>query len=120
MTNPEIPPIEVVKDPPFPWGRDTLANHEEKSFDDENALKAQKTKNDLTWLKVYGLITVFIAIFLTLLFVVMIVVLSVHYMGHKDWAWLDAERLSKIQTIVFSSTLGSIVSSVITKQISKS
>lgn len=41
----------------------------------------------------------------------------IHYI--TPWCWLTPEQLSKIQSVIFSGSLGAIVSAYMQKQLSK-
>ncbi len=117
MANVPPPPPEIENLPK--WADDGQAKQEEKNWPDEEALRGQRNKNDLLWLKCYGVIVVLVAIFVTVLFVSSIGIWAFNYLMPEKWHWLSPEQLSKIQSILFSGGLGGIVTSIVQKHISK-
>lgn len=114
----DVPPPPDGLEPPL-WAVDSLAHKEEKLFPDEQALRGQKAKNDLTWLWVYGWVVVAMMIVFALLFLSSIVSWAWHYVMPVSWSWLTDDQLSKIQSVIFSGSLGGIVSIIAQKQLSK-
>ncbi|MEX1035964.1 MAG: hypothetical protein WDZ54_08410 [Sneathiella sp.] len=99
------------------WSEDKQARLEEKNWDNEDKLRGQKVANDIIWLKVYGLLIVVVTVVFTALFLASLVIWSVHYL--TPYGWLNPEQLSKIQSVIFSGSLGAIVSTVLQKQLQK-
>ena len=112
------PPPHGAADRPS-WASSGLASNEEKNWDNEHKLKGQRQSNDLLWLKSYGLLVVVTTITFTLLFLASLVIWALHFLLPEANAWLSADQLSKIQSIIFSGSLGAIVSGVLQKQLSK-
>ena len=117
MRDKKVPPPEQGKPPK--WSKDTKARLEEKNWPDEETLNGQKAENDRMWLKTYGYLVVGVAVFFTILFVVSVSAWAIHNIAPDSWKWLSDEQLSKIQSIIFSGSLGAIVSSVFKKQLDK-
>lgn len=115
MSNKKVPPPEQGELPK--WSVDPRAKGEEKNWPDEDALKGQKNRNDLWWLKVYGILVIIATVFFTLLFLLTLGIWALHQLTTINW--LNAEQLSRIQSIIFSGSLGAIVSGVMQKQLSK-
>lgn len=118
MSDSEVPKPPDPPDPPL-WAKDSLAVKEERLFPDESALRGQRAKNDLNWLRVYGWVVVAMMIVFALLFLASIVAWAWHYVMPVGMAWLTEDQLSKIQSVIFSGSLGGIVSLIAQKQLSK-
>ena len=130
MTGEKQPPIELTDHPkssPLPppegavdgplWARDNKAKLEEKFWDDEERLKGVKLKNDILWLRVYGWAVVVMMCFFMIIFMASLGVWVIHYI--TPLSWLSPEQLSKIQSVIFSGSLGAIVSAYMQRQLSK-
>ncbi|KAB2673071.1 hypothetical protein F9K77_07060 [Ochrobactrum sp. LMG 5442] len=110
------PPSQTDINPPA-WADLKQAKLEEKLWPDEDKLRGQKLKNDLLWHKCFGWIVAFMMVFFTTIFVVSLGVWIFHYV--TSWGWLKDDQLSKIQSVVFSGSIGAIVSSYMQKQLAK-
>ena len=130
MTDKNHPLIESLrafssKPLPPPSGRESLpawvkmdnAKQEEKYWADEDKLRGAKQKNDLLWLRYYGWVIVALMVFFVVVFIVTLGVWVIHHI--TPWSWLTADQLSKIQSVIFSGSLGAIVSAFMQKQLSK-
>ena len=117
MSDRPVPPPDNTELPR--WADQAMAKAEVKGWPDEDELRGQRHRNDMLWLSCYGWIVVGITIIFTLLFVSSLVAWTWHYLAPVNWAWLTPEQLSKIQSIVFSSSLGAIVTTIIKRQIDK-
>jgi hypothetical protein len=53
------------------------------------------------------------------MFALSLIVWSWHYLAPACVTWLTAEQLSKIQSVIFSGSLGAIVTSILKKQLDK-
>lgn len=99
------------------WAKDSKAKLEEKYWSDEDRLRGVKLKNDILWHQVYGWVVVALMIFFVLTFCVSLAVWILHYVS--PWGWLTPEQLSKIQSVIFSGTLGAIVSAYMQKRLTQ-
>ena len=108
-------PVPPPLDDPH-WSNDKKAAAEERNWDQENKLKGQKEKNSLLFLKVYGLVPPALVIFLAAAFLISFSFWLFHYISPTSWHWLNSEQLGKIQSIIFSSALGGVVSFILQKQ----
>ena len=117
MSDKTVPPPDQSELPS--WSKDPKAKLEEKNWPDEKALVGQRAENDLRWLKAYGILVVTVAVIFTVLFIATVLVWAIHHIAPSNWTWLTSEQLSKIQSIIFSGSLGAIVSSVFKKQLSR-
>ncbi len=115
--NQPVPPPEQSELPK--WSKDPRAKAEEKNWPNEETLNGQKAENDRMWLKVYGYLVVGVAIVFTVLFVLSVLSWAIHHIAPESWNWLNPDQLSKIQSIIFSGSLGAIVSSVFKNKIEK-
>lgn len=117
MSEAGIPaPTESDRQPPK-WADVSQAKAEEKNWDDENRLKGVKLGNDILWHRVYGWIVAFMMCFLTLVFAVSLTVWIVHHI--TPFGWLIDDQLSRIQSFIFSSSIGAVVSTYMQKQLHK-
>lgn len=94
-----------------------LAKKEEKNWPDEDALTGVKRRNEIWWHTAYGVVIIFLMIFLVLIFMASLGVWVWHYL--TPYVFLNPEQLSKIQSVIFSGSLGAIVSSYMQKQLNK-
>jgi hypothetical protein len=58
-------------------------------------------------------------VFFTLLFMTTLGTWTWHYIVASDYGWLTEDQLSKIQSIIFSGSLGAIVSGILPRQLAK-
>lgn len=117
MTENPVPPPDH-QEPPA-WFKDQRAQKEERYYPDEDRLSGQRRKNDLLWLGVYGFMVVALMVLFALLFVGSLVAWAWHYIAPVSWGWLTPDQLSKIQSVIFSGSLGGIVSFIAQRQLSK-
>jgi hypothetical protein len=117
MSDKKVPPPEDP-DPPE-WANQSRAKNEEKEWSNEDQLRGAKHKNDMLWLSCYGWLVVAATIFFTLLFMASLGAWSWHYLAPVGMTWLTPDQLSKIQSVVFSGSLGAIVTSIMRKQMEK-
>ena len=110
IDNESVPP--PPKDDPR-WSNDKKAKTEDDNWD---KLSGQEEQNRLRLLKVYGWITALLISFLAVAFLVSFSFWLFHYIAPISWHWLDSEQLGKIQSVIFSSALGGVVSFVLQKQ----
>jgi hypothetical protein len=107
-----VPPPDIEPDPPR-WAKDARATNEEKKYGDEDALKGQERENAMMWLKVYGYLVPSLMVIFTALYVVTLAIYAIHYI--TPWCWLTDAQLSKIQSLIFSGSVGAFIASVVTK-----
>ncbi len=117
MKDKRVPPPEESELPG--WAEQFRALKEVRKWPDEDELKGIKNKNDARWLTCYGWLVVAATIFFTILFIASLAAWSWHYLAPTSWTWLTPDQLSKIQSVVFSGSLGAIVASIMKKQIEK-
>jgi hypothetical protein len=111
----EIPrPDEKALD--APWANKDAAVDEERNWP---SLSDVKEANDRIWLRFYGFIVIAIAVTFTFIFLSSLVVWAVHYILPKHCLWLDADQLSKIQSVLFSGGMGAVITSVIKRQMDR-
>ena len=99
------------------WADRDMAVQEEKNW---ASLDKISNRNDSLWLSTYGLVVVVFTVSFATLFVLTLFIWSCHYLMPEEWAWLSADQLSKVQSVLFSGGMGAIVSSIVQKQLSKS
>lgn len=101
------------------WIGDLKAKAEEDNWDKEDKLRGQKEKNDLLWLTAYGWVVTVSLVFFAVLFVGSLGSWAAHYLLPVQFHWLAGEQLSKIQSILFSGSIGGVVSLIAQKELSK-
>ncbi len=101
------------------WIGDLNAKAEEDNWDKEGELSGQKGKNHLLWLKAYGWVVMVFLVFFTVLFVGSLGSWAAHYLLPVKFHWLAGGPLSKIQSILFSGSIGGVVSLIAQKELSK-
>lgn len=115
----EAPNVEVPA-PDLPqtgkWIDQSAAKKEEKNW---SSLDEVREVNDKNWLVFYGWIVIGIAVVFTFIFLSSLVIWALHYMLPKCYLWLDAEQLSKIQSVLFSGGMGAVISSLIKRQMDR-
>ncbi len=111
---PPLPPPDWAKSKE--WDQDLDANAENSKWPDQESLQGTKDENTLKLLRHSGPIAVFFMWFFALVFVASISVWLFHFL--TPWGWLTDLQLSKIQTVVFSGSLGALVSAFVQKHIS--
>jgi len=117
MSGPAVPP-PADSDLNLPkWADVSQAKAEERNWPDEDRLKGVKLRNDILWHRVYGWIVALMMIFFSLVFVASLGVWIIHYI--TAYGWLTDEQLSKIQSVIFSGSIGAVVSSYMQKQLLK-
>lgn len=89
------------------------------------SLDQVKLDNDISWLKHYGLMTLMFGWAFAVIFLLSLSAWVWHYIGLPEafgvkLYWLDTAHLEKIQSMLFSSGMGAVVSGIIRNQISKS
>jgi len=99
------------------WKSDEAARQELSTWPDPLALKGTKDENTLRLLRHSGKIAVCLMWFFALVFVSSMGVWLTHYL--TPWGWLTPDQLSKIQTVVFSGSVGALVSAFAQKHIAE-
>lgn len=99
------------------WNRDTVAKAEGAKWPDQEALQGTKDENTLKMLRHSGHIAVCFMWFFALVFVASMGVWIFHFL--TPWGWLTEIQLSKIQTVVFSGSLGALVSAFAQKHVTQ-
>lgn len=99
------------------WKQDAVAKAERSNWPDQESLKGTKDENTLMLLRNSGKIAVCLMWFFALVFVCSMGVWLVHFL--TPWGWLTDLQLSKIQTVIFSGSLGALVSAFAQKHISQ-
>jgi hypothetical protein len=119
MSDAPVPPPPPEAEASPRWFGDKKAEYEAEKWVDEGKLRGQREKNDLLWLRVYGFLVVSVTVFFTLLFVMTLGTWTWHYLVSPEYGWLTEAQLSKIQSIIFSGSLGAIVSGILHRQLAK-
>lgn len=106
-------PVEVP-DPPSgasantPWAEDEQSRNEEKYWDNPEKLQGLKRRNHAWVLATYGVIVPVFMGFFAFVFAASLGVWVWHHV--TAWGFLEQAQLDKIQSVVFSGTLGAVVS----------
>ena len=109
-------PAPDVDEREFGWADDALALKENTNWNNEERLSNQRNVNDLRFLRVLGYVIPVLLAFFALLFALSLAFWSWHYL--TPWDWLTENQLAKIQSVIFSGTLGAMVSTMFRKQLS--
>jgi hypothetical protein len=113
----EVPPPPESAGANPSWADNSRAKSEEKNWNNEQKLKDATEKNSLRYIKVIGYIVPIFMIMASILFISAIAVWAVHILTPIEF--LKPEQLSKIQSILFSGSLGAVISSYAHKHILK-
>lgn len=97
------------------------ARKEEKTWKD---LEQIKRDNDSRWLKAYGHVVEGVTWAFAFIFVASLLVWTWHYIGPAEaWGirfhWLTDLQLNKVQAILFSGSMGAVVSGIVKTQLGK-
>lgn len=114
MSNKKLP-LEIDSSPS--WAKDPKAKKEKENWDNEKDLRGQVVKNRVKFLKTVGWIAPAMVIIFSVIFTSGFIAWIWHYLTPDCWQWLSKEKLSKIQSVIFSGALGAIVSGYIRKQL---
>ncbi|TFL16018.1 hypothetical protein [Jannaschia formosa] len=117
MTIEVPPPLDGGETPD--WADDSKAKAETKYWGNDKKLKDAKTWADAAWARSYGFVVIILLVVFSVLFAGSLLAWSLHYLLPESWHWLSDEQLSKIQSVLFSGSLGGVLSFVAQKQISK-
>ncbi|MEM1388803.1 MAG: hypothetical protein AAF748_13590 [Pseudomonadota bacterium] len=110
---PPGPPVEWAKSEE--WKSDQTAQAEKSDWPNPEALQGTKDENTLRLLRNSGVIAVVLMWFFAVVFMASMAVWLIHYL--TPFGWLDEQQLSRIQTVVFSGSLGALVSAFAQKHI---
>jgi hypothetical protein len=115
MTDQGVPPPPEGLDDGPSWATDDKARLEEKNWTDERKLRQAISDSGILWLKILRYIVAALMVFFTLIFMLALGAWVIHYT--TPWCWLTPDQLSKIQSVIFSSTLGAVVSTYAQRQV---
>lgn len=115
--NNQVPPAPQSDTPR--WIGYQQAKAEERNWDKEGKLRGQEENNHLLWLKAYGRLVALFLIFFALLFLGSLGSWAAHYLLPEKFHWLTLDQLSKIQSVLFSGSIGGVVTLMAQKQMSK-
>lgn len=111
---PEVPTPDVPQN--ISWADAEAPKREQKEW---SRLDELRERNDGWWLTAYGVVLVAITVTFSFLFLVTLVIWSIHYLAPDSLTWLSDQQLSKVQSVLFSGGMGAIITSVVRKQIDK-
>ena len=114
----KVPPPPPGTEKPPKWAGNSFAKREEENWPNEDALKGQKAKNSMWALKAMGVVTVILIIFFVFIFIVSLSCWLFHQVAPSGYQRMDEAQLSKIQSVIFSGSIGAIVSGYVQKHIS--
>ena len=100
------------------WKTDSAAQSEASRWPDQAALQGTKDVNTLNLLRHSGRLAVVLMWFIAVAYVVSMGVWLFHFLTPYEWEWLQPEQLSKIQTVIFSGSLGAVVTVFVQKHLS--
>ena len=98
-------------------GWDTSKENAEKESKDW--VKEQEKANIRRELWVIGWIVPALMIFVCILFMIFLGSWSWHFFGTEGWHWLEDDQIDKIESIIFSGSLGAVASIYIQGKIKK-
>lgn len=116
--NTDVPPPPDDGEPPR-WADDKSAKQEARNWGNDRKLQDAKTWADVWWAKAYGIVAIFLLFVFAILFLGSLTSWAAHYILPECWHWLTGDQLSKIQSVIFSGSLGGVISIVAQKQLSK-
>ncbi len=96
-----------------------IAQGEKKDWTNQEALAQQEILNDIRESWLMGWIVPALMIFLCILFVIFLGSWSWHFIASECLHWLDADQIDKIESIIFSGSLGAVASIYIQGKIKK-
>ena len=114
MKQTQVPQPDVDEES-FDWPDDSLAQFEKSNWDKEELSNIQKNANNLRFLKWLRYVIPVSLVFFALLFLLSLAIWSWHYL--MPFGWPKEDQLAKIQSVIFSETLGAIVSTILTKHL---
>ena len=120
MTTKEIPPPPRGSDKnQLGWADDSLARKEEKLWPKEGSLRGQERRNQLWFLKTLGFIIPCLMVIFFLIFASSLIAWAIHQLVPECWTWMSERQLSNVQSVIFSGTLGAIVSAYANHKLSQ-
>jgi hypothetical protein len=117
MPETEVPPPDEAEQDAPSWFHDNLASKEEKLWNNEEELRGVKTANERRWLTVYGWVLPVMMCCFSFFYISTLTVWAWHYL--TPWLWLTTDQLSKIQSIIFSGSVGAFVAAMAQKHMIK-
>ncbi|MBC6402946.1 MAG: hypothetical protein GDA39_10090 [Hyphomonadaceae bacterium] len=115
--NIETPPPDSGEPPK--WKGDSSATEEDRCWSNEKKIQDARVSADVRWARVYGIVAVVFLVVLSLLFLSALVVWAAHYLLPMDRHWLTEGQLSKLQSVISGGGLGSVLSILVQRQLSK-
>lgn len=115
IDNLEVPPPAMSQ--PHKWVDKGSAKKEAENFANQNELRDQRTENEKRWLQVLGWILPAILMVFSFAFVAAFFCWAWHHLTPDEWQWLSKEQVSNIQSLIFSGSLGAIVSGTLRKKL---
>lgn len=97
------------------WETDRVATNEDLEWPDQAALEGTRAISVLRFIQHSGWIGVGLMWFFAFVFVASMSIWLWHFL--TPWEWLADEQLSKIQTVIFSGSLGAVVTTFAQKHI---
>lgn len=98
------------------WRTDSAAGNEDSRWPDEIAVQGTRDVNTLKLLQHSGRLAVVLMWVFAVAYVASMGVWLFHFL--TPYGWLSDEQLSKIQTVIFSGSLGAVVTVFVQKHIS--
>ncbi len=87
-----------------------IAKGEKTDWTSLEELNRQKIRNDIRESWVMGWIVPALMIFLCIFFVIFLGSWSWHFVASDYWQWLEDDQIDKIESTIFSGSLGAVVS----------
>ncbi len=113
----DVPPPTEEWKAEEPWEDDTLAQLEDQTDPLDAQILEQDKRNRLQFKKASGRLIVWSTYLFWAILVAGLMVWCWHYL--TPWPFLTEPQLSKVQSVIFSGTLGAVVSSLAKGYLSK-
>lgn len=113
----EVPPPDSPETPG--WVGDPKAKLEQKFWGNDEKLQSAKTMADVLWVWAYAAVVILFLFVFSVLFLGSLASWAAHYLLPSNFHWLSGEQLSKIQSVLFSGSIGGVVSLIAQKQLTK-
>ena len=97
------------------WAGVEKAKHEDRDWLDTPVLRGQRQQNHLILLKFVGHISIAVIVILASMYIIALGILTFHYLAPETLLWLSDMQKDKIQSILFSGTLGSFLTLISNK-----
>ena len=117
MNTSAVPPPEDESEPN--WARDDKGKAEDEKWSQYSAIEQARVVANTIWINHYGWIAV-VALWAAGIFALLLVGSWIlHLVVPAKTQWLTNDQIAKIQTILSSGSIGSVISLALQRQLSK-